>query len=114
MEPLRTDGNRQPADLEKEIAKPHGKHFATITAKLAAKLFCRVEREKTACLARADLAFEKFLKRMRNEAVEVRLDYVGQNASQQRKVELNGPKERSDSHKNVFVPHGTRLCSLFS
>jgi NAD(P)H dehydrogenase (quinone) len=31
------DGSRQPTDLEKEIAETHGKHFATITAKLAAK-----------------------------------------------------------------------------
>ena len=30
------DGSRQPSDLEKEIAESHGKHFATITAKLAA------------------------------------------------------------------------------
>jgi NAD(P)H dehydrogenase (quinone) len=30
------DGSRQPTDLEKEIAASHGKHFATITAKLAA------------------------------------------------------------------------------
>ena len=31
------DGKRTPTDLEKEIAESHGKHFATITAKLAAK-----------------------------------------------------------------------------
>jgi NAD(P)H dehydrogenase (quinone) len=31
------DGGRQLMDLEKEIAEAHGKHFATITAKLAAK-----------------------------------------------------------------------------
>jgi NAD(P)H dehydrogenase (quinone) len=31
------DGSRQPTDLEKEIAETHGKHFATTTAKLAAK-----------------------------------------------------------------------------
>jgi NAD(P)H dehydrogenase (quinone) len=31
------DGSRQPTALEKEIAEAHGKHFATITAKLAAK-----------------------------------------------------------------------------
>jgi hypothetical protein len=37
-----------------------------------------------------------FLKNMRNEATEVRLDFVGQNASQQCKVVLNGPKERND------------------
>jgi len=30
------DGSRMPSDLEKEIAVSHGKHFATITAKLAA------------------------------------------------------------------------------
>ena len=30
------DGSRQPSDLEKEIAVSHGKHFAKITAKLAA------------------------------------------------------------------------------
>lgn len=30
------DGSRQPSDLEKEIAESHGKHFATITGKLAA------------------------------------------------------------------------------
>ena len=30
------DGSRQPTDLEKEIAESHGKHFAGITAKLAA------------------------------------------------------------------------------
>lgn len=30
------DGSRMPSDLEKEIAESHGKHFATITAKLAA------------------------------------------------------------------------------
>lgn len=29
------DGSRQPTELEKEIAKSHGKHFATIAAKLA-------------------------------------------------------------------------------
>lgn len=29
------DGSRMPSDLEKEIAESHGKHFATITAKLA-------------------------------------------------------------------------------
>lgn len=31
-----SDGSRQPTDLEKEIAVSHGKHFAGITAKLAA------------------------------------------------------------------------------
>ena len=31
-----SDGSRQPSDLEKEIAVSHGKHFAGITAKLAA------------------------------------------------------------------------------
>lgn len=31
-----SDGSRQPSDLEKEIAETHGKHFAAITAKLAA------------------------------------------------------------------------------
>lgn len=30
------DGSRLPSDLEKEIAESHGKHFASITAKLAA------------------------------------------------------------------------------
>jgi NAD(P)H dehydrogenase (quinone) len=30
-----SDGSRQPTDLEKEIAVSHGKHFASITAKLA-------------------------------------------------------------------------------
>lgn len=30
------DGSRQPSDLEKEVAESHGKHFATIAAKLAA------------------------------------------------------------------------------
>jgi NAD(P)H dehydrogenase (quinone) len=30
------DGSRTPSDLEKEIAVSHGKHFAGITAKLAA------------------------------------------------------------------------------
>ena len=29
------DGSRTPSDLEKEIAESHGKHFASITAKLA-------------------------------------------------------------------------------
>eukprot|EP00525_Craspedostauros_australis_P007339 CAMPEP_0198122148 /NCGR_PEP_ID=MMETSP1442-20131203/34031_1 /TAXON_ID= /ORGANISM="Craspedostauros australis, Strain CCMP3328" /LENGTH=182 /DNA_ID=CAMNT_0043781109 /DNA_START=128 /DNA_END=676 /DNA_ORIENTATION=+ len=29
------DGSRSPSDLEKEIAESHGKHFATIAAKLA-------------------------------------------------------------------------------
>lgn len=29
------DGSRMPSDLEKEVAETHGKHFATITAKLA-------------------------------------------------------------------------------
>lgn len=29
------DGSRMPSDLEKEIAETHGKHFATIAAKLA-------------------------------------------------------------------------------
>jgi NAD(P)H dehydrogenase (quinone) len=29
------DGSRQPSDLEKGVAKNHGKHFATIAAKLA-------------------------------------------------------------------------------
>jgi hypothetical protein len=57
-----------------------------------------VLRERVASFAAADLAFEKlqFLKNMRNEATEVRLDFDGQNASQWRKVELNGPKERND------------------
>jgi hypothetical protein len=57
-----------------------------------------VLRERLAIFATADLAFEKlqFPKNMRNEATEVRLDYVGQNASQRCKVELNGPKERND------------------
>eukprot|EP00527_Entomoneis_sp_CCMP2396_P000395 CAMPEP_0198142408 /NCGR_PEP_ID=MMETSP1443-20131203/5203_1 /TAXON_ID=186043 /ORGANISM="Entomoneis sp., Strain CCMP2396" /LENGTH=200 /DNA_ID=CAMNT_0043805405 /DNA_START=169 /DNA_END=771 /DNA_ORIENTATION=- len=31
------DGSRQPSDLEKDVAEHHGKHFASITAKLAAK-----------------------------------------------------------------------------
>merc|ERR1712137_544516 len=31
------DGSRMPSDLEKEIAVSHGKHFATITEKLAPK-----------------------------------------------------------------------------
>mmetsp|Transcript_6473 Transcript_6473/g.11900 ORF Transcript_6473/g.11900 Transcript_6473/m.11900 type:complete len:200 (+) Transcript_6473:89-688(+) len=30
------DGSRMPSDLEKSVAESHGKHFATITAKLAA------------------------------------------------------------------------------
>lgn len=30
-----SDGSRQPSDLEKEIAESHGKHFATIAAKLS-------------------------------------------------------------------------------
>jgi hypothetical protein len=57
-----------------------------------------VLRERVASFAAADLAFEKlqFLKNMRNEAIEVLLDFVGQNASQRCKVELNGPKERND------------------
>ena len=29
------DGSRQPTDLEKDVAVSHGKHFATIAAKLA-------------------------------------------------------------------------------
>ena len=29
------DGSRQPSDLEKGVAKTHGKHFASIAAKLA-------------------------------------------------------------------------------
>jgi hypothetical protein len=37
-----------------------------------------------------------FLKNMRNEAIEVLIDFVGQNASQRCKVGLNGPKERND------------------
>lgn len=31
------DGSRQPSELEKQVAESHGKHFATIAAKLAAK-----------------------------------------------------------------------------
>jgi hypothetical protein len=42
--------------------------------------------------------------RVRNEA-EVRLDYVGPNASQRFKAELNGLKERNNSHKTC-----SRLC----
>ena len=30
------DGNRTPSDLEQEICVTHGKHFASITSKLAA------------------------------------------------------------------------------
>ena len=30
------DGSRMPSDLEKEVAESHGKHFASIAAKLAA------------------------------------------------------------------------------
>lgn len=29
------DGSRQPSDLEKAVAETHGKHFATIAAKLS-------------------------------------------------------------------------------
>ena len=32
------DGSRQPSDLEKAVAQSHGKHFAGIAAKLAAKI----------------------------------------------------------------------------
>jgi hypothetical protein len=47
-----------------------------------------VLRERVVNFAAADLAFEKLqvLKNMRNEATEVQLDYVGQNASQRCKV----------------------------
>jgi hypothetical protein len=45
---------------------------------------------------------------MINEALEVRLDYVGQHASKQRKIELNRQKERNYSHNNVLLPHATR------
>ena len=31
-----SDGSRQPSALEKEIAETHGKHFATLAAKLTA------------------------------------------------------------------------------
>jgi len=31
-----SDGSRQPSELEKSVGESHGKHFATITAKLAA------------------------------------------------------------------------------
>jgi hypothetical protein len=30
------------------------------------------------------------------------------------KVELNGLKQRNDSHRNVLLPHATRACSYSS
>jgi hypothetical protein len=55
-----------------------------------------VLNERVASFDAADLAIEKFSENMRNEAIEVRLDFVGQNASQQCKVEPNGTKEPKD------------------
>jgi NAD(P)H dehydrogenase (quinone) len=34
-----SDGSRQPSELEKAVATSHGKHFATIAAKLAKSSF---------------------------------------------------------------------------
>jgi hypothetical protein len=68
-------------------------------------------RERVASFVAADLAVEKFLKNIRNEAIKVRLDFFGQNASQQCKVELNGPPRNKtiDSHKSVPLPRIFRL-----